>query len=44
MKLNSYAGNKTRPMSNSERDYSLDKAKIKFLLLEGLHTRTRILH
>jgi len=41
MKLNSYAGNKTRPMSNSERNYSLDKAKIKFLLLEGLHPRAR---
>ena len=41
MKLNSYAGNKTRPMRNSERNYSLDKAKIKFLLLEGLHPRAR---
>ena len=28
-------------MSNSERNYSLDKAKIKFLLLEGLHPRAR---
>ena len=41
MKHNPYAGNKTRPMSNSERNYSLDKAKIKFLLLEGLHPRAR---
>ena len=28
-------------MRNSERNYSLDKAKIKFLLLEGLHPRAR---
>ena len=28
-------------MSNSERNYSLDKAKIKFLWLEGLHPRAR---
>jgi D-3-phosphoglycerate dehydrogenase len=28
-------------MSSSERNYSLDKAKIKFLLLEGLHPRAR---
>ena len=28
-------------MRNSERNYSLDKAKIKFLLLEGLHTQAR---
>jgi len=39
MKLNSYTGSKTRPMSNSDRNYSLDKAKIKFLLLEGIHPR-----
>ena len=26
-------------MSNSDRNYSLDKAKIKFLLLEGIHPR-----
>jgi len=41
MKLNSYTGSNTRPMRNSERNYSLDKAKIKFLLLEGLHSRAR---
>ena len=41
MKLNSYTGSKTRPMSNSDRNYSLDKAKIKFLLLEGIHPRAR---
>lgn len=28
-------------MRNSERNYSLDKAKIKFLLLEGIHHRAR---
>jgi len=28
-------------MLNSDRNYSLDKAKIKFLLLEGLHPRAR---
>jgi D-3-phosphoglycerate dehydrogenase / 2-oxoglutarate reductase len=28
-------------MRNSDRNYSLDKAKIKFLLLEGLHPRAR---
>ena len=28
-------------MSNSDRNYSLDKAKIKFLLLEGIHPRAR---
>jgi D-3-phosphoglycerate dehydrogenase len=28
-------------MTNSERNYSLDKAKIKFLLLEGIHPRAR---
>jgi len=28
-------------MRNSERNYSLDKAKIKFLLLEGIHPRAR---
>ena len=28
-------------MHNSERNYSLDKAKIKFLLLEGIHPRAR---
>ena len=28
-------------MRNSSRNYSLDKAKIKFLLLEGLHARAR---
>ena len=31
----------TRPMRNSSRNYSLGKAKIKFLLLEGLHARAR---
>ncbi|MDX2418656.1 MAG: phosphoglycerate dehydrogenase [Xanthomonadales bacterium] len=31
----------TRPMRNSDRNYSLDKAKIKFLLLEGLHPQAR---
>lgn len=41
MKLNSYTGSMTRPMSNSDRNYSLDKAKIKFLLLEGIHPRAR---
>ena len=41
MKLNSYAGSLTRPMRNSDRNYSLDKAKIKFLLLEGLHPKAR---
>lgn len=41
MKLNSFPGSKTRPMSNSERNFSLDKAKIKFLLLEGIHPRAR---
>jgi len=28
-------------MHNSDRNYSLDKAKIKFLLLEGIHPRAR---
>ena len=28
-------------MGNSDRNYSLDKAKIKFLLLEGIHPRAR---
>jgi len=28
-------------MRNSDRNYSLDKAKIKFLLLEGIHPRAR---
>jgi D-3-phosphoglycerate dehydrogenase len=28
-------------MRNSDRNYSLDKAKIKFLLLEGLHPKAR---
>jgi len=28
-------------MHNSERNYSLDKGKIKFLLLEGIHPRAR---
>ena len=28
-------------MGSSERNYSLDKAKIKFLLLEGIHPRAR---
>ena len=28
-------------MDNSERNYSLDKGKIKFLLLEGIHPRAR---
>lgn len=41
MKLNSYAGSLTRLMRNSDRNYSLDKAKIKFLLLEGLHPKAR---
>ena len=41
MKLNSYTGSMTRKMSKSDRNYSLDKAKIKFLLLEGIHPRAR---
>jgi len=41
MKLELYTGSKTRPMRNSDRNYSLDKAKIKFLLLEGIHPRAR---
>ena len=41
MKLNSNSRDMTRPMRNSDRNYSPDKAKIKFLLLEGLHPRAR---